>query len=214
MNDALPSSQLPPQPEPAKTAAKKGNGLAVTGVVFASLFFLPIIPLVGLILGIVTLATGRNKTLGIVAICLGGFFTMFVGIEAAIAIPAFMKYVRRSKTVEATMNVRRLATAVAVLPPDEAAKLSSSEWTPPGRACDGVGGKFGVDASLWNAEPWKTLDFAVETPAYYQYRVRRDGDGFTVEAQGDLDCDGIFSHFERHVGPSGAGDLRSQNDIE
>src|SRR5438309_3459267 len=31
-----------------------------------------------------------------------------IGILAAVAIPAFMKYIRRSKTVEATMNVRKL----------------------------------------------------------------------------------------------------------
>src|SRR5277367_5357853 len=31
-----------------------------------------------------------------------------IGILAAVAIPAFMKYIRRSKTVEATMNVRKI----------------------------------------------------------------------------------------------------------
>src|ERR1700752_1809869 len=31
-----------------------------------------------------------------------------IGILAAVAIPAFMKYIRRSKTVEATMNVCKL----------------------------------------------------------------------------------------------------------
>src|SRR5258706_2423632 len=31
-----------------------------------------------------------------------------IGILAAVAIPAFMKYIRRSKTVEATMNLRKV----------------------------------------------------------------------------------------------------------
>src|SRR5262245_19139995 len=31
-----------------------------------------------------------------------------IGILAAVAIPAFMKYIRRAKTVEATMNVRKM----------------------------------------------------------------------------------------------------------
>src|SRR5580765_1403349 len=31
-----------------------------------------------------------------------------IGILAAVAIPAFMKYIRRSKTIEATMNIRKL----------------------------------------------------------------------------------------------------------
>ncbi len=34
--------------------------------------------------------------------------TATAGVLAAVAIPAFMKYIRRSKTVEASMNVRRL----------------------------------------------------------------------------------------------------------
>src|SRR5215471_302491 len=31
-----------------------------------------------------------------------------IGVLAAVAVPAFMKYVRRSKTIEASMNVRKL----------------------------------------------------------------------------------------------------------
>jgi type IV pilus assembly protein PilA len=31
-----------------------------------------------------------------------------IGILAAVAIPAFMKYIRRSKTSEATMNIRKI----------------------------------------------------------------------------------------------------------
>ncbi|MGZ7036514.1 MAG: pilin, partial [Ilumatobacteraceae bacterium] len=31
-----------------------------------------------------------------------------IGVLAAVAIPAFLKYIRRSKTIEATMNIRKL----------------------------------------------------------------------------------------------------------
>src|SRR3954468_22597286 len=31
-----------------------------------------------------------------------------IGVLAAVAIPAFMKYIRRSKTTEATMNLRKM----------------------------------------------------------------------------------------------------------
>ena len=34
-----------------------------------------------------------------------------IGILASVAIPAFMKYIRRSKTVEATMNIRKMFDA-------------------------------------------------------------------------------------------------------
>ena len=46
-----------------------------------------------------------------------------IGILAAVAIPAFMKYIRRSKTVEATMNVRKLFdSSVAYFEGDHADK--------------------------------------------------------------------------------------------
>ena len=63
-------------------AKKKGNGLAITALVLSSVFFLPIIPFFGLVLGIIALTTGRSKPMSIVAICLGAFFTLMTGIYA------------------------------------------------------------------------------------------------------------------------------------
>jgi hypothetical protein len=206
-----------PQSSPAPVAPPhppKRNGLGITAVVFAALFFIPLAPLIGLILGIVTLATRRNKTLGIVAVCLGGFFTLFLGVEVAIAIPAFMRYVRRSKTVEATMNLRRIGDGVLALDATQWPKLSDSDWTPAQSPCTQPAGKFAPNASLWQVDPWKAIGFSVDDPAYYQYRLRRNGQGFVIEAQGDLDCDGVLSHFSRQVAPDGLGALQSENEIE
>jgi type IV pilus assembly protein PilA len=193
---------------------KKGNGLAITALVLSALFFLPFIPFIGLILGIIALATGRSKPISIVAICLGAFFTLIIGVEAAVAIPAFMKYIRRSKTVEATMNTRRLADAIAMQPALEWARLAESDWTPAGTACEHPGNRFVGESSTFAAEPWHTLGFSVDGPFYYQYRVRRIDHGFAVEARGDLDCDGRFSHFERDVAADGVSPLTSSDDLE
>jgi crotonobetainyl-CoA:carnitine CoA-transferase CaiB-like acyl-CoA transferase len=195
-------------------AKKKGNGLAITALVLSAVFFLPVIPFFGLVLGIIALATGRSKPISIVAVCLGAFFTLMTGVYAAIAIPAFMKYMRRSKTVEATMNTRVLAEAVARLSAQQWSALAESDWTPPGRACDHPNGKFPADATAFAGEPWTTIGFGVSDPHYYQYRVRRDADGFVAEARGDLDCDGKFSLFRRAVKPDGAGPLFSESDLE
>jgi len=203
-----PSSQTPPTPQ------KKGNGLAITALVLAALFFLPFIPTIGLVLGIIALATGRSKTMSIVAICLGGFFTLTMGVYVAVAIPAFMKYIRRAKTVEATANVRALADGIAALGPQQWAQLADGDWTPAGSACGQPLGKFPPQPAAWQGEPWKSLGFALDTAHYYQYRVARDGGGFVVEARGDLDCDGVFSRFVRHVTPDGVGPLQSENEIE
>jgi hypothetical protein len=193
---------------------KKGNGLAITALVLSALFFLPIIPLFGLILGIVALATGRSKPISIVAVCLGGFFTLMTGLYAAIAIPAFMKFVRRSKVVEATVNTRTLAEGVARLSAQQWAQLAETDWTPAGSACAQPNKKFPANAAVWQGEPWATIGFSVTEPHYYQYRLRRDAGGFAVEARGDLDCDGKFSHFQRAVQPDGAGPLVTEDDLE
>src|SRR2546427_9494939 len=75
-----------------------------------------------------------------------------IGILAAVAIPAFMKYIRRSKTTEASMNVRKMydssvayfesehasptGTIIAKQFPDPQAALA-----PATRCCTQVGGK-------------------------------------------------------------------------
>ena len=195
-------------------ATKKGNGLAITALVLASVFFLPIIPFFGLVLGIIALTTGRSKPISIVAICLGGFFTLMTGMYAAIAIPAFMKYIRRSKTVEATMNVRALANTVASLQASDWARLPETDWQPAASACGQPNDRYPAGERVFAGQPWLSLGFTMIEPRYYQYRLRREGDGFVVEARGDLDCDGKFSHFARSVAPDGVGDLTHEDDLE
>ncbi len=41
------------------------------------------------------------------------------------------------------------------------------------------------------------LNFSIDDPFYYQYRVTHTKTGFVVEARGDLDGDGQFSLFRR-----------------
>jgi hypothetical protein len=208
------AANAPQPPSQTIAAKKKGNGLAITALVLSSVFFLPIIPLFGLILGIIAISTGRSKPMSIVAICLGAFFTLMTGLYAAIAIPAFMKYIRRSKTVEATMNTRRLSDAVAQLSAQQWAQLADSDWTPAGSACGQPNGKLAADPAAWQREPWTTLGFGVTDARYYQYRVQRAADGFIVEARGDLDCDGKFSNYRRLVKPDGVGELQITDDLE
>lgn len=177
--------------------AKKGNGLAITALVLSALFFLPIVPLVGMVLGIVALTTGRSKPMSIVAICLGGFFTLMMGVYAAIAIPAFMKFIERAKEAEGRTNIRAIETAAAALTEDQAATLPDADWTPAGNACAHPDHKFPVDAAAWEREPWRTLGFRIEQPNYFQYRIARVTGGFHVEARADLRCNGHFTELSR-----------------
>ena len=73
-----------------------------------------------------------------------------IGILASVAIPAFMKYIRRSRTVEATMNLRRMYDASAAYYMSEKATSqgkivgkqfpTSVPWSPdPGTCCGYTG---------------------------------------------------------------------------
>jgi len=135
-----------------------------------------------------------------------------IGILAAVAIPAFMKYIRRSKTTEATMNLRKLYDSSVSYYNEEHALRgggitarmfpSTIGSTPAAKACNGgTSQKNAPSATTWSAATWQGLNFAVDDPFYYQYSYTSAGTGnasqFTAAANGDLDCDGTFSTFER-----------------
>jgi type IV pilus assembly protein PilA len=158
-----------------------------------------------------------------------GALVAIVGVLSAVAIPAFMKYVRRSKTIEATANLRRLADeSIAYYESHRKNKgftfPASTEWTPQRNCCGQPGDKCAPDASVWKGKTWTALNFSVNDPHYYQYRVQSSGKGKTartiVEARGDLDCDGTFSSFKREIAidaqgnASGGVGLMTQDEIE
>lgn len=132
-------------------------------------------------------------------------------VLAAVAIPAFVKYTKRAKSAEALENVERIRRAVEyyyetprvdasgnVLP---CAFPPATELTPPGSPCDEPDKRYPGDAAAWSAPGWKAADFALTEPHRYRYRIETTGTGkdarATVTAVGDLDCDGVWSTFER-----------------
>jgi hypothetical protein len=102
--------------------------------------------------------------------------------------------------------------------------------------CCAIGAGTGTEkcvpqATLWEANPWTSLNFSVDDPHYYAYgydvNVGTAGatDGthnFTASAQGDLDCDNVKSTFEMYGlvnatyadGPAGTAALARQNELE
>jgi len=159
-----------------------------------------------------------------------------IGILAAVAIPAFMKYIRRSKTTEASMNVRKLFdSSVSYYEAEHADRAgailakqfpASVATTPSTKCCTNAGEKCTPDPNLWQdaAGTWASLNFSVDDPFYYQYQYDSagtdTGSSFTARATGDLDCDDIYSTFERigkvdsqHNVTGGSG-LYVNNDIE
>jgi len=153
-------------------------------------------------------ATARNQ--------LGSSLVAMVpvmGVLAAVAIPAFLKYIRRSKTSEAVSNVRRIADgAIAFfLASSPGGVLAERRFPPTVRLTPGTptrhmcrGGdstKYGPTPDTFAHPSWAALGFSVDEPFYYAYEFVSKGTGpnahFTARAIGDLNCDGVMSTFER-----------------
>ena len=136
-----------------------------------------------------------------------------IGILAAVAIPAFMKYIRRSKTVEATMNLRKIFdSSVSYYEAEHATSdgqivarqfPTTNTWSPTTNCGTATGGKCNpaTEAAAWRTATWAALNFSVDDPFYYSYQFRSAGTGssatFSAEAQGDLDGDSTYSLFRR-----------------
>lgn len=141
-----------------------------------------------------------------------------IGILAAVAIPAFMKYIRRSKTSEATMNVRKIFDSSVSYYQEEHARrdgtplpkqfpdtIGQTPGAPAANFCEGGVGTASVkhvpQANEFSAATWQALNFSIDDPYLYAYSYDSLGTGvdsaFTARANGNLNCDAVESTFER-----------------
>ncbi len=132
-----------------------------------------------------------------------------LGLLAAMAVPAFNRYLRRSRTSEADMNLRRLYDGAVVYFNFEYTDPSGTTY--PGREFPGtigptpalnVIGSTKVRTTSWSSEPtWDALNFSLSDPHYFAYQFNSSGTDnqaqFTASAFGDLDGDAIYSTFVR-----------------
>lgn len=130
----------------------------------------------------------------------------YAGVLAAVAIPAFVKYIRKSKTVEATEGLEQLKAALVQYHAGRGRAGQrfrfprSVGWTPATSCCKArtapkcAGGDVGFGHPTWRA-----LRFKIDDPHYYQYRLTSSGQGsrakVVIEARGDLDCDDKHASF-------------------
>lgn len=114
-----------------------------------------------------------------------------LGILSAVAVPAFMDYMKKSKKTEASLQLNRLGKNLKVVYATTA-ELPKGETplTPAESCCYGPGAKCPVQSHSWREPIWQALDFEIDEPHLFQYRYRSDGQSAVVEAHGDLDCDG------------------------
>lgn len=137
-----------------------------------------------------------------------------IGILAAIAIPAFSRYVKKSRTSEAAGHLNKIwSGSVSYYEADHAnqqtivqAKQFPSGGTPQeATCCGGAGDKCPGNATEYSAATsvgWVALNFSISDPHMYRPTYSSAGTGvsanFTAAAVGDLDCDSVTSWFARN----------------
>lgn len=146
-----------------------------------------------------------------------------IGILAAIAIPAFSKYVRKSRTVEAFGFLNKeWAGSVTYYMTDFAKSASevlprqfpgpSGAWENANDCCTLTGARCPGGATIWASDlVWLALKFSIADAHSYMpgYSGADQGTSaqFTAYARGNLDCDEVFAEFMRHGGVTSNGDV-------
>lgn len=152
-----------------------------------------------------------------------------IGILAAIAIPAFVNYVRRSKTAEVTGNLKNLYQGSVVYYSKELSAQGTGATTTDTNCLVATAGPFPAvpttqkqQYDFTSDDSFKGLNFAVNDLVYYAYTITAAGgggacavvsdgsavaDAYTFAGQGDLDGDTTLSNFEVAVGISTSNEI-------
>jgi type IV pilus assembly protein PilA len=144
-----------------------------------------------------------------------------IGILAAVAIPAFSKYVKRSRTAEAVGHLNKLwagsVTYYETDHTDSAGNAVAKQF--PGTAPDELDtecgcqdtGKCPGGSVKFQDAVWVGLQFSISDPHLYMpHYTSKDTAAkatFVATATGDLDCNKVKSTFTRNGGIDGNGDV-------
>ncbi len=141
-----------------------------------------------------------------------------IGILAAVAIPAFLKFIRKSKTSESGINIKSIGDGAIswfdaehsndqgdpiakhfpnLLSPTQVG--NDGAVVPTTAPCQGGQPLYVKDSARWEAEPWKSIKFGINKAHYFQYQYDPTATGtesrFTIWARANLDCDGTQSTY-------------------
>ena len=125
---------------------------------------------------------------------------VILGILAAVAIPAFTRYVKRSKTSEATGSLSKIyqgEVSYYQAAAERGAGTPSFIVAAMNPSAVPVGAKVAPNMTAWNAEGWREIGFSLDTAHYYSYTAAANATSFTASANGDLDGDTTPSTFSR-----------------
>jgi type IV pilus assembly protein PilA len=147
-----------------------------------------------------------------------------IGILAAVAIPAFTRYVKKSRTAEAVGHLNKeWAGSLTYYETDHLLAGGtmqpkqfpgpSAHWAAGGSACGcQTGARCAGGDSVWGSDPvWQALNFSLPDPHNYLPGYSGSGVGsaaqFTAFAKGDLNCNQTDSQFSRQGLINSNGDV-------
>ncbi len=152
-----------------------------------------------------------------------------LGILAAVAIPAFVRYLRRAKTAEAVDKLAYLYRTSSTYVTAERANrgvvggvvvIISPRFPDPAPltpAAIPAGTRVVDPAGTWNGPTWQALSFSLADPHYYAFQYVSSGTGttalFSARGHGNLDGSGTSSTFERSGGLNAALEVQGSGGI-
>jgi len=152
-----------------------------------------------------------------------------IGILAAVAIPAFQSYIKKSKTSEVYLNLRKIYDGEVTYYQEEYTDNSGNVIGKQFVFCPPTPTLFpsiNKRTGNWNHPSWSSVKFAPDSPVQYMYGVVVNepampySPSFSAWALGDIDGDLITSIFYRFawVKPDGviegSGGIFSADEME
>ncbi len=147
-----------------------------------------------------------------------------IGILAAVAIPAFLEYMKRGKQGEASLNLNKIAKAnkriigeTGTYSATNGALLPTGPASGGGQCCGGQGGVTGTPGPSVNNKctgnpaafagdaGWTALEFSVDEASQYEYSYIGGAALSTGLAIGDVDCNSISATFQAVMAVTPAG---------
>jgi hypothetical protein len=193
-------------------------GLAIAGIITALLFFIPLLGVVGLILGIISLrkisrsdGSLSGRGLAIAAVIIGSIRTglliltiILVSFKYAELKEAFNQGRYEAISLGAQSNLKTIHAREEVYRGKEDTYINCPKNPPRIPA--------GKKASWQDNLPgWSDIGFSPYDEVYFQYEVTEAADdAFRATATGDLDGDGIYSKYTI----TQEGEIKAENEYE